>query len=131
MIGNWSGQGWIVADEETGAAGYMICGGLHGETAVLSGGSLSKAVSNFYKFILKIGKKAWAWGDKKLIAYSAAIAAAIHLAAVIAMIVSGHYVFAGICLALFVVSMLAALVVIRLLENYSWIRIRRKRYAFA
>jgi len=109
----------------------MICGGLHGETAVLSGGSLSKAVSNFYKFILKIGKKAWAWGDKKLIAYSTAIAAAIHLAAVIAMIVSGHYVFAGICLALFVVSMLAALVVIRLLENYSWIRIRRKRYAFA
>ena len=131
VIGNWSGQGWIVADETTGAAGYMICGGLHGETAVLSGGSLSEAVDNFYMTILKIGKKAWAWGDKKLIAYSAVIAAAIHLAATIAMIVSGHYIFAGICLALFVISILAALVLIRLLEKYSWIRMRRKRYAFA
>lgn len=77
-------------DEETGAAGYMICGGLYGENTVLSGWSLSNA-----------------------------------------MIVSGHYIFAGICLALFFVAILAALVVIRLLENYSWIRTRRKRYAFA
>jgi len=26
-VGSWLGQGWIVMDEATGAAGYMICGG--------------------------------------------------------------------------------------------------------
>jgi len=38
-VGSWSGQGWMVLDEETGAAGYMICGGLHGETTMVNGGS--------------------------------------------------------------------------------------------
>lgn len=131
VIGNWVGQGWIVADETSGAAGYMICGGLHGETVVLSGGSLSKATDDFFITLLKLGKKAWAWGDKKLIAYTGVIAAAIHLAATIAMIVSGHYIFAGVCFALFVVSILAAIVLIRLLDNYAWIRTRRRKYAFA
>ena len=44
-VGKWYGQGWLLEDEETGAAGYMICGGLHGETTVIiSGGSLTQAL---------------------------------------------------------------------------------------
>jgi len=38
-LGNWSGQGWMVMDEASGGAGYMICGGLHGETTMVNGGS--------------------------------------------------------------------------------------------
>jgi len=38
-VGSWSGQGWFVIDEETGAAGYMICGGLHGGNTMVNGGS--------------------------------------------------------------------------------------------
>ncbi len=33
-------------DEESGAAGYMICGGLHGDNTIISGGSLSQAINN-------------------------------------------------------------------------------------
>lgn len=47
-VNNWSGQGWIVMDEETGAAGYMICGGLHGDNTILSGGSLSRVLLNLF-----------------------------------------------------------------------------------
>ena len=54
-VGSWSGQGWIVMDEETGAAaGYTICGGLHGDNAVLSGGSLTESVHNLIHLIEKI-----------------------------------------------------------------------------
>ena len=44
-VGEWSGHGWLLEDETTGAAGYMICGGLHGETtAIMSGGNLVHAI---------------------------------------------------------------------------------------
>lgn len=44
-VGEWSGYGWLLEEEETGAAGYMICGGLHGETtAIISGGNLVHAL---------------------------------------------------------------------------------------
>jgi len=45
-VENWSGQGWIVMNEETGAAGYMICGGLHGDNTMLSGGSGTTIINN-------------------------------------------------------------------------------------
>ena len=38
-VEGWSGQGWMILDEETGAADYMICGGLQGETTMVNGGS--------------------------------------------------------------------------------------------
>ncbi|MBW2739385.1 MAG: hypothetical protein JRE64_11180 [Deltaproteobacteria bacterium] len=41
-------------DEETGAAGYMICGGLHGDNDVLSGGSLTQIVHNLVHLYEKI-----------------------------------------------------------------------------
>ena len=53
-VGSWSGQGWIVMDEESGAAGYMICGGLHGDNTVLSGGSLTQIVHNLVHLYEKI-----------------------------------------------------------------------------
>lgn len=42
----WLGQGWMVLDEETGAAGYMICGGLQGETTVVNGGSATTIIDH-------------------------------------------------------------------------------------
>ena len=53
-VGSWSGEGWIVMDEETGAAGYMICGGVHGDNAVLSGGSLTQIVRNLVHLYEKL-----------------------------------------------------------------------------
>ena len=47
-VGEWSGYGWLLEDEVTGAAGYMICGGLHGETTVImSGGNLVQAIAHW------------------------------------------------------------------------------------
>jgi hypothetical protein len=40
MVNQWYGQGWIVTDPETGAAGYLIAGGL------VSGGAMSAAGGN-------------------------------------------------------------------------------------
>ena len=57
-VGNWSGQGWIVMDEETGAAGYMICGGLHNENTLINGGSgttiINNPISTFQAFLYKL-----------------------------------------------------------------------------
>ena len=57
-VGNWSGQGWIVMDEETGAAGYMICGGLHNENTLINGGSgttiIDNPLSTFQAFLFKL-----------------------------------------------------------------------------
>ena len=45
-------------DEETGAAGYMICGGLHGETTLVNGGSgttiIDNPIATFQSFIAKL-----------------------------------------------------------------------------
>ena len=53
-VGSWSGQGWIVMDEETGSAGYMICGGLHGDNTIISGGSLSQAINNLISGLMHL-----------------------------------------------------------------------------
>jgi hypothetical protein len=53
-VGSWSGQGWIVMDEESGAAGYMICGGLHGDDTIISGGSLSQAINNLISGLMHL-----------------------------------------------------------------------------
>ena len=59
IVGNWSGQGWMVLDEASGAAGYMICGGLHGANNMVNGGSSSIPVglliAKLFKFLYKIG----------------------------------------------------------------------------
>jgi len=57
-VGSWLGQGWIVKDEATGAAGYMICGGLHGENTLISGGSgttiIDNPIATFQAFLYKL-----------------------------------------------------------------------------
>ena len=53
-VGDWSGQGWIVVDETTGAAGYMICGGLYGDNAVLNGGSGTNSINNLVAKLLHL-----------------------------------------------------------------------------
>ena len=57
-VGSWSGQGWIVMDEATGAAGYMICGGFNNENTIVNGGSgttiIDNPVSTFQAFIMKL-----------------------------------------------------------------------------
>ena len=80
-VGDWSGQGWVVTDEETGASGYMICGGLHNETIIVNGGSLSKAIDNLFKSILKALKNALKHADALIVFYTVVLAAAIHLVA--------------------------------------------------
>ena len=45
-------------DEATGAAGYMICGGLHGENTLISGGSgttiIDNPIATFQAFLYKL-----------------------------------------------------------------------------
>ena len=57
-VGSWSGQGWIVLNEATGAAGYMICGGFHNENTIINGGSGTTVIENpiatFQAFLAKI-----------------------------------------------------------------------------
>ena len=57
-VGGWYGQGWVVMDEGTGAAGYMICGGLNNETTMVNGGSGTTVINNpiatFQSFIAKL-----------------------------------------------------------------------------
>ena len=132
-VGSWSGQGWIVMEEATGSAGYMICGGLHGDNTMVNGGSLSQAVDNLYITLLKIFKKAHAYSDAKVIEYTAAIGAAFHLVAAMLLILKGCYIFAFWYLAITLVIICMALFIIRMLDNYTaCIRIRKRRgYAFA
>ena len=129
-VGSWSGQGWIVMDEETGAAGYMICGGLHGETTMVNGGSLSKAIDNLYKTILKALKNIHKKADSLIIFYSAVIAAAVHLAAAIALCMMSSFFF--IYYAIVSIGLIyAALFILNQLSNYvGYIRSKRRRYAF-
>lgn len=54
-IGGWSGQGWMVINPISGAAGYMICGSLHN---IINGGSLTHAVHHLvhlFHHIMNIG----------------------------------------------------------------------------
>ena len=129
-VGSWSGQGWIVMDEESGAAGYMICGGLHGETTMVNGGSLSKAIDNLYKTILKALKNIHKKADSLIIFYSAVIAAAVHLAAAIALCMMSSFFF--IYYAIVSIGLIyAALFILNQLSNYvGYIRSKRRRYAF-
>jgi len=57
-VGSWSGQGWSVMDEETGAAGYMICGGLNNENTIVNGGSgttiINNPIATFEAFMMKL-----------------------------------------------------------------------------
>ena len=126
---NWTGQGWVVIDEKTGAAGYMICGGLHGE--VINGGSLSEIVDNLFITILKALKKAWVAGDKGAIANTVAIAAAFHLIGALMVYVAGYTAFAVWYLAWSLILVAAAVLIIKLLDNYAWIKRKRYDYAYA
>lgn len=128
-VGSWSGQGWVVVNEETGAAGYMICGGLRGE--VINGGSLSETIDNLFASILKALKKTHAKADASIIEYTVALAAAFHLVASALTYLAGFTFFAlwYLTLALVLVSM--ALFIIKVLNNYAWIKRRRYDYAYA
>lgn len=52
VIDDWQGVGYIVLDPTTGAAGYLISGGLAGNTGTLNGGSL-------WDILTTIGAYAW------------------------------------------------------------------------
>jgi len=54
-IGGWSGQGWMVINPISGAAGYMICGSLHN---IINGGSSTGVVHDLvhlFHHIMNIG----------------------------------------------------------------------------
>ena len=55
-VGSWVGTGWLIAEPSSGAAGYMICGGLHNDS-ILNGGSfideLQNAMYDLYNAISK------------------------------------------------------------------------------
>ena len=50
-VGGWKGQGWMALDPETGSAGYMICGGLQGETTMVNGGSATTIIDHPLSFL--------------------------------------------------------------------------------
>lgn len=52
VVNDWQGVGYIVLDPNTGAAGYLISGGLAGNTGTLNGGSL-------WDILTTIGAYAW------------------------------------------------------------------------
>ena len=136
-VGSWSGQGWIVMDEETGAAGYMICGGLHNENTLINGGSLSEPLNNL---TLQIGLLL----AKILKTLDALVVATTIIGAGIAHIVAAIYVLAAYpTIFLFipyvgglVIGMLFIVAAIKifeqLLKNIYTIHFRRRRqYAYA
>lgn len=51
-VNDWSGVGYIIMDPSSGAAAYMISGGLFGETSTMNGGSL-------WDILKTIGAYAW------------------------------------------------------------------------
>ncbi len=134
-VGNWSGQGWIVMDEETGAAGYMICGGLYGDNAVLSGGSLTKAIDNLMlqlgHLIVKILKTMDAW----LIFATMVGAGVAHIVGAIWILSMYTLISLFIpCMLGIVLGMIFFAVALRvfeqLLKNIYTIRFRRRQYAY-
>ncbi|CAG0931398.1 hypothetical protein TFLX_02136 [Thermoflexales bacterium] len=52
QVNDWSGVGYLVLDPATGAAGYLISGGLAGNVSTISGGSL-------WDVLTTIGAYAW------------------------------------------------------------------------
>ena len=138
-VGSWSGQGWIVMDEETGAAGYMICGGVHGDNAVLSGGSLTQIVRNLVHLYEKLftlikliivggGPIGVGFALLKNITFLLHAIDTVMLPLFILYPFSFFYMLLGIA---FIYVGLVALITV--LEGYYAIlpRIRRKEYAYA
>ena len=132
-VGGWSGQGWTVMDEETGAAGYMICGGLHGETALVNGGSLVNSLLHaIHDFKMALAAFAAAGGFAS--AGFAHIVAALNLykAAATASLLVSPFGFIGFVIGL--IFLVVALVLYIKLFDYLFISyrfIRRTRYAYA
>jgi hypothetical protein len=66
-LNDWSGQGWIITDPDSGAAGYLLAGRLiSGNTVeIINGGSATEASEEsptgfaFWDFVLKMNS----WGD--------------------------------------------------------------------
>ena len=133
-VGSWSGQGWIVMDEETGAAGYMICGGLHNDTTIISGGSLSQAINNLIYLLLKILEVIKLFGIAGTImsvAFAYIYAAILVLDALLPLLIILPFAFFfwAVGIALIYTSLLT---LITLLEGMHAVRfIRRKEFAYA
>ena len=131
-VGDWYGQGWTVLHEASGGAGYMICGGLNNETTMINGGSLSKAVDNLFIGFLKLAQKAFAHGDHLIIQYSAIIGAVCHIISAMFCLAYGYFFLAGWFFAVAIMIAVMAAFLIRVLNSHaSYIRIRRRKYAYA
>lgn len=134
-VGDWTGNGWIVTDEETGATGYMICGGLHGDNTMLSGGSLSKALENLMVqlglFLAKVLKTI----DSFVVLDTILLAGVVHIIAAMLVILEYQtllvFLFSMGGMALGAIFIAVALrVFTQLLKNiYGMYFLRRKVYA--
>ena len=127
-VEGWLGQGWMALDRETGSAGYMICGGLQGETTMVNGGSSTTIVDhplNFIETFLYI-----------LITAGGPISAVLaHMVAAVEVFTMypllGPFCLLGVYvgIALILVGLIAF---ISIYDSYPLARfIRRKRYAYA
>jgi len=124
-VGSWSGQGWIVMNEATGAAGYMICGGLNNETTLINGGSgttiIDNPLSTFIAFLYK------------LVPGMACLSMACFIIEILAMFINMPFLlfFGGVVFgAIFMV--LGLYLIIKALSIPPLSRIRRRReYAYA
>ena len=128
-IGDWFGQGWTVVDEVTGAAGYMICGGLHGETTLVNGGSSSTpiglVIAKLFTFLYKIGDLFVVPGTCLAVARMIMVAKTFFKVSIVLSIIFPIFAIFFVCIAIIIFALL--------LRNFLAIYTpkRKKEYAYA
>ena len=131
-IGDWSGQGWTVMDEATGAAGYMICGGLHGDNTIIHGSSSSMPIG---LLIAKLFTLMYKIADLIIVPCSIAFVAALKAFAIYFAIGSpfGFIILLWYPILACVMMCIALIIFMRLYENIQGMYIprRMREYVYA
>ncbi|MDL1985921.1 MAG: transglutaminase-like domain-containing protein [Deltaproteobacteria bacterium] len=135
-VENWYGQGWMVLNEATGGAGYMICGGLNNETTMVNGGSLTQALHHLIHKLLHLTHsiKAIAAGTGILVTALPILWAALFVLGEIATLGPAIiFLTSGFLWVIGVALLCTAFVVLKtLLNSFPVVRlIRRREYAYA
>lgn len=123
-IGDWSGDGWIIENKQTGASAYMIYGGLSGRKQMIHGGSSTIPIGELIAMLFKMMYKV---EDVSVISQSLVLAASIHLAAVLLCLIGGSAfaMWYGVVTGLLICA--AILTMAQLYDNVQGKRIFRRR----
>ncbi|MFV9691928.1 MAG: hypothetical protein ACNY01_13340 [Desulfobacteria bacterium] len=116
-LGSWSGQGWIIMEPSTGAAGYMICGGLH-SNMILNGGSLIEKLNNALFALHKLLSTAEGIAQALIVGATSALSAGVHAYAALLLIGAGTI--AGAFIAAYFVIMAVAITYVTVMI-YIWL----------